>query len=394
MSEGLRPIARTTLERLFQIVKYDARLEKKYPKEPHKWYKRKAQASKELGLSRPTIDKWLDRYPHGLPALRPAKLAEPKYVEDFNATEAWQRLKDYKYAGLIKPTVLTAWKLLGKREPIEWTEQDIRDLRKPTVTRKGVTQDNPLYLPLTKDIAPEHAVNLRRAFRELSLYALEKPLEGVPKRPHGTRLTWYLENDEVRRLIEGADSLESLLYIVLELQCGARPSSMIITRVNDINWKEGYIHYYEPKKRQYIPRFFIPETMHLLQRYVSEKGLKLTDRLFPFTVEQITDKIKDIGFKQNIQKLQVIGAGAYVLRHTFATQAAEHEVPLETVMQQGGWKDASTLLNHYMFLKPTKVRRDLFGVTEEKPIPFGSWVKIFAPVWERKYEELRQKAKP
>jgi len=389
LGEGLRPIPRPTLEKLFQIVRYDERLEKRYPKEPHKWYRNKSKAERDLKLSRPTIDKWLNRFPHGVPALRAPRLTEPKYVEDFNATEAWQRLKDHKYAKEIKTSLLTAWKLLGKREPIEWTDQDVRDLRKPTVTRKGITQDNTLYLPLTKDIAPEHAVNLRRALHALSLYMLEKPLEEVPKRPHGSRQQWFLENSDLINLLSGADDIETLLFCVLGIQCGARPTSMTQIRVSDINFEKNYIQYYEGKRRQYIPRFFIPETMMLLRRYISDKNLKMTDRLFSQDAMEYTNRLKTIGFSQNIPKLQAEGAGAYLLRHTFATQASEHDVSLEVVMKQGGWTDASTLLNHYLFVKSSKMQRELLGVEVEKPLNFGQWIKQFMPYWEKRYNELR-----
>jgi len=334
-------------------------------------------------ISRPTIYKIIELYPEG--TVKKAKKIEPRYVTEFTNTEAWKRLKDHKYATEIKFSLLTAWRLLGKKEPVDWTIEDVQELRKPMVGGK----DNILYLNVTKDISPKAATSLRRAFRGLSLYDLVKPLEHVPKRPLGTRKQWYLENSEIIKLFEGIEKVDTLLFVVLDLQCGARPNSMVRIKVSDINFGKNYIYYYESKTKEHIPRFFIPETMSLLRRYISDMRLKLTDRLLKRSLRNYTEELKAIGKKQGIEKLIVKGAGAYVLRHTFATQASEHDVSLEVVMKQGNWKDAKTLMDHYMFIKTSKMMRELLGVEVEKPKNFGEWVKQFVPYWEKKYLEIR-----
>ena len=340
---------------------------------------------KEFGksISRPTIYKIIEMYPEG--SVKKAKKIEPRYVQEFHESEAWKRLKDHKYAKEIKLSLLTAWRLLGNKEPVDWTIEDVQELRKPMVGGK----DNTLYLNVTKDISPKAATALRRAFRGLSLYDLMKPLEHVPKRPIGTRKQWYLENSEIIKLFEGIGRVDTLVFVVLDLQCGARPNSMVRIKVSDINFGKNYIYYYESKTKEHIPRFFIPETMSLLKRYISDMRLKLTDRLFKRSIRNYTEELKAIGKKQGISKLVIKGAGAYVLRHTFATQASEHDVSLEVVMKQGNWKDAKTLMDHYMFIKTSKMMRELLGVEVEKPKNFGEWIKQFVPYWEKKYLEIR-----
>jgi len=334
-------------------------------------------------ISRPTIYKIIEMYPEG--TVKKARKIEPRYVTEFTNTEAWKRLKDHKYANKIKTPLLVAWKLLGKKEPVDWTQEDVLELRKPMVRGK----DNTLYINVTKDISPYNATSLRRAFTGLSLYDLKKPLEGVPKRPLGTRKQWYLENGEIIKLFEGIGRLDTLIFVVLDLQCGARPVSMTGIKVSDINFGKNYIYYYESKTKEHIPRFFIPETMSLLRRYVSDMRLKLTDRLLKRSIRNYTEELKEVGKKQGIDKLIVKGAGAYILRHTFATQASEHDVSLEVVMKQGNWKDAKTLMDHYMFIKTSKMMRELLGVEVEKPKNFGEWIKQFVPYWEKKYLEIR-----
>lgn len=368
------------VEYLFRHMKYD--------KKTKKW-KKISYAEREFRrhfkkkISRPTIYKLIALYPEGI--VKKPKKIEPRYVTEFKETEAWRRLKDHKYAKEIGGRLLIAWKLLGQKEPLDWTEDDIRALRKPMV--KG--HDNPLYLSLTKDIAPENAVNLRRALHALGLYALEKPLERVPKRPVGVRKQWYLENNEIIKLIQHIKDPELLLFVVLDLQCGARPISMVAIKVSDINFGKSYIHYYESKTKEHVPRFFIKETMSLLKRYVSDMRLKFNQKLFSKKQNYFTDRLKDIGKKASIEKLVVKGAGAYVLRHTFATQASEHDVSMEVVMKQGNWRDSKTVFDHYMFIKTSKMRRELLGEVVEKPMNFGDWIRQFVPHWEKRYLEIR-----
>lgn len=377
------------VEFIFRHIKFSKKLKEKYPKEPHRWYKKKSSAEREFRrhfkkkISRPTIDKLITLYPEGIKK-KPKKI-EPRYVEQFKESESWRRLKDHKYAKLIYPYLFIAWKLLGQTEPLDWTENDIRSLRKPTV--KG--QDNRLYLSLTKDIAPEGATNLRRALHALGLYGLEKPLERVPKRPIGVRKQWYLEGNELIKLFQLIRDPELLLFVVLDVQCGARPSSMVAMKVSDINWEKNYIHYYESKTKEHVPRFFVKETMSLLKRYVSDMRLKFNQKLFSKTADTYTVQLKGIGKKAKIEKLILKGAGAYVLRHTFATQASEHDVSMEVVMKQGNWKDAKTVLDHYMFVKTSKMRRELLGEVVEKPKNFGDWIRQFVPYWEKRYLEIR-----
>jgi len=336
-------------------------------------------------ISRPTIYKLIELYPEGV--VKRAKKVEPRYIAEFRETEGWKALRDHKYAKEMQNAVMQGWRILGNKEPLDWTVDDVTNLRKPKVKGK----ENPLYLPDTKDIKPEHAVNLRRAFKGLSLFHLTKPLENVKKRATGVRKQWYLETPEIIRLILGITRLDVLLFVILDLQCGARPSSMVAMKVSDIKFEKNYIQYYESKTREYVPRFFIPETMKLLKRYVSDHRLKLTSKLFQRSQRFYSTQLQAVARRHGIEKLQIEGAGAYLLRHTFATQASEHDVSMEVVMKQGNWKDAKTVIDHYMFVKTSKMMRELLGVEIEKPKNFGDWIRQFVPHWEKRYLQVKQR---
>jgi len=343
--------------------------------------------------TRPAILDRMRSFPHGVVEESKPRGLEPRFVSDFKETLAWQRLKDHKYAKQILLSMSRAFKLLGNIEPRDWTLDDVADLRKPQVTRKGVTRVNDLYNPETKDIKPEHATNIRRALKDLNLTHLLIKLEDVEKGNTATRRNWFLNEDEIKRLLANMPTLEDLMFVVLELQCGARPKSMVATTVADIVWQGGYILYYESKKKTQGERFFIPETFRLLQRYISDLGLSGRSKLFSRPQGVYSETFKQVGISVGIPLFKEEGAAAYVLRHTFATQASHNDVSLDVVMRQGGWSESSTLLKHYVAIKPSKMKRELLGVIEEKPKNFGEWIRQFVPIWEKRYNELLQAGK-
>ena len=387
-SGGTLRIKKSELETLFAILRRDSK----------GTWKRKTEAANKTGLSRTTIDKILKAYPHGLPS-KP-KLGEGKYVDAFENSESWQKLKDHKYAGEIRTTLKEAFRLLGNTEPKTWSVDDLKDLRKPTVTRRGVTRQNVLYKANTQDIAPNHATNIRRAFDDLNLTQIHiTGLKDVEKGFTATRQEWYLREDSIKAVIQNVNDVETLMFTVLELQCGARPISMVQTKVDDLKFGESppYMSYFESKNQIAGQRYFIPDTWRLIQRYISDLGLAKNQRLFKaYTQERpqdyFSDRFKEAGVRAGIELFEREGAAMYVLRHTFATQARDHDVSLEVVMKQGGWTEASTLMKHYIFVKKSKMTRELGAVSKEeseKTIPFGDWLKQFVPVWEQRYNELR-----
>jgi integrase len=349
------------------------------------------EAMAEFKATRPTVLGRIRDLPNGVAEASTPKRVEAAFVGAFENTEAWKRLRDHKYAQLIKTPMGRAFQLLGNLEPKFWSLDDIKDLRKPQVTRNGATRPNTLYNPNTKDIRPEAATNIRRALKDLNLYALVKPLEDVEKGHTATRREWYLSDAEIKMLLANVDQLDLLLFIWLELQCGARPISMVSTKVSDINFEKEYITYFESKKKTQGERYFIAETFQLLQAYISDMHIGKFDRLFKQHQNVYSDAFKKLGVALGIELFKQEGAAAYTLRHTFATQSSDHDVSLEVVMSQGGWSESSTLMKHYVAVKTSKKKRELLGVIEEKPLNFGDWIKQFVPIVKDSYARLRQK---
>jgi integrase len=256
-------------------------------------------------------------------------------------------------------------------------------------------KDNPLYLTLTKDIEEHAAGTIRSALKVLpttTTYTLDA-LKGVKKRPRGTRKGWWLKNDETTRLLRAIEEPHVLLFTVLELQCGGRPEALVrYTKTDRIRYENNVIEMYETKRMAYTPRKFHPQTMLFVKRYISDMNIGFGERLLPEDGEYYTDRLKYYGKKLGIPLLETKGAGAYILRHTFATQACEHGVSLDVVLKQGGWAEGEvrSLLAHYVEILEEKMDRELLGVVTEKPKTFNEWIEQFIPVWEKRYGEIRK----
>jgi hypothetical protein len=383
-------------EFLFSRLKYDLKTKK---------WKRKVQAlnahyekyRKPIGkksLSRPTLDaliamkgeQWLTR------KTLTAKKIEPRHVTDFRLSEAWIKFwQHHRYAKRYFATMKEVFKLLGGKEPLDYERSDLDKLRTPLIDGK----ENPLYLTLTKDIEEHAAGTIRSALKVLpttTTYTLDA-LKGVKKRPRGTRKGWWLKNDEITRLLQAIQEPWVLLFVVLELQCGGRPEALVrYTKTDRVRYEKNVIEMYETKRMAYTPRKFHPQTMEFVKRYISDMNIGFGARLLPEDGLYYTERLKAYGKKLGIPLLETKGAGAYILRHTFATQSCEHGVSLDVVVKQGGWAEGEvrSLLAHYVEILEEKMDRELLGIVTVKPKSFKEWIEQFIPVWEKRYGEIRK----
>jgi hypothetical protein len=383
-------------EYLFQHLRYDKKTGKwKGEVEAQKaHYEKYRKPLGKVPMDRKTIDKlialkgdqWLTR------KTLTAKKIEPRYVANFKLSEAWIKFwQHHRYAKRYLATMKEAFKLLGGKEPLDYERSDLDKLRTPLVDG----QENPLYLTLTKDIEEHAAGTIRSALKVLpttTTYTLDA-LKGVKKRPRGTRKGWWLKNDEMTRLLQAIGEPHVLLFTVLEIQCGGRPEALVrYTKTDRIRYEKNVIEMYETKRMAYTPRKFHPQTMEFVKRYISDMNIGFGERLLPEDGEYYTERLKTYGKKLGIPLLETKGAGAYILRHTFATQACEHGVGLDVVVKQGGWAEGEvrSLLAHYVEILEEKMDRELLGIVTVKPKSFKEWIEQFIPVWEKRYGEIRK----
>jgi len=403
-----RKVVRITREQaqfLFDHIYLDKKAQAKYPKTPHKWYRNKKEAVREFNkefkkkppYSRPSLDKLIDLYPYGLPKI-PKKL-KPVYIKKFEDSKAYkEKLKDWKYWKKRKGAVLEAFRLLKNKDISTWTVEDMKMLRDDPII---YGKENTLYCPITKMIAPENAMKIRTTLDRIGNYEPIKALEHIEKRPKGSRKKWFLRNDEIKRLFQYTNSPEMLVFEVLELECGGRPSPTLALKVENLMFEtveddDGVKHQilnipmYEPKKNIYVDRYFSEECARLIKQYIIDMGLKRSDRLFPSITNatKATKILKEIAKKANIDLPLRKGAGVYILRHTYATQASEHEVSAEVIMDMGGWKTWDVVKDYYLYVRKKKKLREQLGL-KLKALKFSDWVKQFVPYYEKRYNEIR-----
>ena len=348
-----------------------------------------SQASKDLKISRQSIYNILKEYPTA-----PQKTI-PKYVFQWEET-AGNRLFVEKYQGKLRALRvyvefgMRAWLFLEKKDPISW---DIEDIRKIWVSAKF--EDS-----ATGRISFHNAVCLRKWLKALGKADLcvveEFGTKGL-KRRKGLRKQWFLEDDEIIRFIEAIDRKDLLVAFVVSLLSGGRASSVMQdTRTKsqgirpiDINEEKGGILMFEPKRQEYVLRFFHPKVIELLARYVDDWKFKPCESLF-LGYNLMRRLLKSAALKGKVSKIVDVRGSWHVTKHTFVSQGAYHGLSLEVISEQTG-TDANTLMEYYAGIKEQKMRVELLGENVEIE-PFYVWaLRVIVEPALRRYERLTVK---
>lgn len=346
----------------------------------------KTQTSLMLKISRPTIDAILREHP-----TRPEKTL-PKYVFEWEETEGNKIFTEKCQNSLrnFKEFVLTgvrAWLVLGKKDPVHWDANDFRLLWKEPKFRD----------PTTRRIRFEYATSLRKWMRVMGkagLCTLEEFTTKGLKRPKGVRKQWFLEDDEITRLIETIDRRDLLVAFIVSLLSGGRASSVMESsrshskgiRPMDIDNKNAGILMYESKRQEYVPRLFHPKVINLLKRFIDETHVKANEPCF-LEYSSMRVLLKEAAVKAKISKIVDLKGTWHVTKHTFVSQGAYHGLSLEVLSEQTG-TDANTLNEYYAGIKEKKMRLELLGEKVEiEPFHVWSLRVIINPAIQR-YERL------
>jgi len=348
----------------------------------------KSETSKMLEISRPTINAILKKYP------TPPQRTIPKYVFQWEETFGNRMFVD-KYQGRLRAFKkyvyqgMRAWLLLGKKDPISWDAEDFRKVWKAEEFRD----------PKTGKIRFHSAILFRkwmRAIGKTSLCNLEEFSTKGLKRPKGTRKQWFLEDDEIRRIIEAMDREDLLVAFVVSLMGGGRASSVMPCnscskgiRPMDIDDQNNGVLMFEPKRNEYVLRLFHARVIDLVKRYIEDHAIKPNEALF-FDYNTMRRHLERISLKAKVSKIADMRGSWHVTKHTFVSQGAYHGLSLEVISEQTG-TDANTLLEYYAGIKEKKLRAELLGEKVEIE-PFHKWaLRVIINPAVRKYERLRVK---
>lgn len=344
----------------------------------------KSETSRVLKISRPTIDAILREHP------TPPKRTIPKYVFQWEET-AGNKLFIAKYQGRLRAFEkyvkygMRVWLFLGKKDPVSW---DIDDFQK-------VWRDEKFKDSRTEKVRFTVAIALRKWMRALGkgdLCNLEEFGTKALKRPKGMRKQWFLEDEEITRLIEATERNDLLVAFVLSLLSGGRASSTMRTggskgiRPIDVDDRNNGILMFEPKRQEYVLRLFHSKVIDLLKRYVNDSHIKPNQSCF-FGYTTMRALLKETARKAQVSKIVDMRGSWHITKHTFVSQGAYHGLSLEVISEQTG-TDANTLMEFYAGIKEKKMRLELLG--EKVDIePFHAWTLrvIIEPAFKR-YQQL------
>jgi hypothetical protein len=346
----------------------------------------KVAAAKQFEVSDDTIlsilKKWpkpIEREPrtHELIPTSYEIFSEDPTVKKFmESKKRVKKAKDYLRIGF------EAWRILNKKSPLGWTEDDFKTL-----------WDHSDFQDLTThSISFTNAVGLRQWMIHVGLYdAVNKPqftTKGL-KRAAGQKKTHYIgiENSLID-VINAINYPDTLMMFNIGIQCGARISSLKLIKPERIDYAGKSIHMTEPKLEHVgkgeVERDFIDATLQNLRQYIFDQEFKGNENIFPQSTEAINLDLKQAGVKA---KLPFDLTSHVAMKHTFVSFACNHGVSLDTVALQAH-TDPSTLMAYYAGISKQKKRHELLGEAYTEP-DFGAVMTRIQETVRARYEEIK-----
>lgn len=348
-------ISRSKLERLFKILRYN--------KKSGKW-KNKARAARELGISRPTIDKILRQYPEGMP--KKPKKTEPVYFQRWAESDTAKKiaalyykreLKGVSKQGNLVYTVLReAWKARGNKDPLTFDLEDFLFFF-GTPTQAPYP---PFIDPQTNKIAFNKAVCLRVAMRlGRAKDLVEDPrftTKGL-KREKGRKKHWYLEPEEIIRIVNCIREIDTLVLFYLGILLGGRFSALRRLKVSDIHRQAEFLNLYEPKVKKMVEKDLFKLSLEFVWQYIIDFDIK--GKLFEWQLQDYNNRFKKASEEAGLPKEKRMTT--HMLKHTCITQMSLHGVDVDVISEYVG-TDAGTIMDFYRGGGRKKIRAQILGL--------------------------------
>jgi len=365
-------ISKKTLDEFVKLGGYDI---VKYDRESNRW-KGVSEAARVTKLHRDTVTRILKEHP-----TKPVTKILPKYYEQFEESTGYKRLEvelgQKSWFKNVKRVALEAFHFLGNKDPIYWTIEDVQKLRRDCLKLRD---------PVTNDIHPNNATELRRAIGALNKYELLPALKMVPKEPAGKKLEWFLEEDDLIKLIHVISRPDTLLYLYTGITTGARHSGIVTVSPERIRAARGEMLIYEPKRKEYVPKVIPQCVIDLLNQYIIDFKFKGDQKIFPASYFVYNTFLQRAGRNAGLTDT----TSTHIIKHSFVSQASFHGVSLDIISKQTGTEE-STLKKFYRAEDVRRVRHELRG-EEYGIISFPEWVeKTLHPHFVARYKEIKDK---
>jgi len=354
-------VPRQKIEALFKIVKFDKR---------QKRWKRKAEASRRLGISRPTIDKILNLYPEGMP-LKPKKMT-PKYFEDFKLTEIADRIKRFYWNAATNS-------LSGRGEAVWRTAREASHVLKgkdliyadeDDYTVFWGTPDNPPHPDFVNPQTNKLEFHKATALRMCMKLSKRGDLADDPKfttkglkREAGRKKKWYLSTEHIIRTIAVIKEVDTLILFLLGILFGGRFSALSRIKVSDIDYEAEVIDLYEPKVRRTVEKYLPTKTvLELLRLYIDDFNIK--KRLFKWGIYEYNKRL----LRASVDAGLPFRMSTHILKHTAITQMSLHGVDIDVISDYVG-TEAGTIVQFYRGGGEKKIMAQIRGEEYE----FEKW---------------------
>ena len=375
-------ISKEKLEALFKIVKFDKR--------KRRW-KNKTEASRLLGISRPTIDKVLGLYPEGMP--KKPKKVQPKYYEDFKKTEIAKKIKAYYWdvaEGRMSKRGKTVWRVARKafklfqgKDPYYFDEQDYEVF--------WGTPTTPPYVSFVDKLTGKLAFNNASALRMIMKFSKRGDLANDPRfstkglqREAGRKKEWYLSEDQIARVVDAIEEVDTLLLFLLGILFGGRFSALKRLTVGNIDFQAEVVDLYEPKIRKNVEKY-LPTKMviELIALYVNDFNIKAKERLFKNTMKVYNNRLKRASEKAELPWEMT----THILKHTAITQMSLHGVDID-VIEDYVRTEARTIKSFYRGGGDKKVKAQIRGEKYEVE-KWSDFIERLMPFFVDRYLKIK-----
>lgn len=372
------------LEALFKVLRFSK----------GKW-KRKSEASKMLGISRPTIDKILKRYPTGLP--QQPKKTLPKYYEKWEQTEMVRKIKELftdratgKMTGQglhVNGVLREAWRARGQKDPMDFTIEDYLFF----FGTHDVRPYPDFVDPLTNKIAFHNAVALRvpmRINKDPEIKGLVDDPRFITKglkREAGRRKHMYLEPHQIIKLVGFINEPDTLILLYLGILMGGRFSAFARLRVDNIHRTAQYLDLYEPKVKKNVEKDLWEFALNFLWRYIEDYDRK--NLLFHYDLDEYNKRLTLAG-KEALPEVTWALTTHVTLKHTCITLMSLHGVSVDVISDYVG-TDAKTVIDFYRGGGREKIRTEILGLPTKPPKTWKQLWEELTPYFVQRYDYIK-----
>lgn len=371
-------VTHSQLEELFKILKF----------KKGKW-KNISKASEKLGISRPTIYKILKLYPEGLPE-KPKKTI-PKYFQEWEQTECAKKIKELYWdrtknrlsqmGEMISYILREAWRARNKKDPLTF---DLEDYLFFWGTKEQAPYP-PFVDPQTNKIEFHKAIALRFAMRMgVARDLVDDPrftTKGL-KREAGRKKHWYLEEDEIIRVVNCINEPDTLVLMYLGILVGGRFSALRGLNVAHIHRKEQFLMLYEPKVKRTVEKDLFDFSLEFIWRYIIDFDIK--DRLFYWDIEEYNKRLKKASIDAGLPEQKWMTS--HMLKHTCVTQMSLHGVDIDVISEYVG-TDAATIMAYYRGGGREKIRAQILDLPRKQET-WKQFVQRIHPYFVARYEHI------